>query len=129
MAPSSRTARGLTIPKRSSDASHSSPLAMSALFRPGHAHRPAIRDARARHQIDEHFGRARVDADNRDALSRRDRQSLEAERPESLVSLLDVGRSPGPAVVALGISSRATRGSGGLAGARLQIGECRVAAA
>ena len=52
---------------------------------------PLIREARAGHQIDEHFGGAGVEPADRHAFAGRDRQLLQAQRPQALVALLDAG--------------------------------------
>ena len=77
VAASSSTARGLTMPKRSREASHSSPSAIASGAVSQRRRLAFVRHRRTSHEIHEHFRRTVIEARERDAFASGDRQIAE----------------------------------------------------
>ena len=78
------------MPKRSSHSSHASPSEIEAVLATEHEHLSLVGQRRAGHEVDQHLRGARVEAGERDALPGRDRQVVDAQRPQPAVGLPDV---------------------------------------
>ena len=92
---SRKTARSVTMPKRSTTASHSALSAIAAVGLSEHVHIAAFRQRCAGDEVDEHLGHRLVQADQRDVLAGRNRQLLNAERAKPAVVLRNAGELEG----------------------------------
>ena len=88
---SSSTARSLTMPKRSTVASQSALSSIVARRAAEHADVAGVGQRRAGGEVDEHFRRRLIEAEQRDRIARGDAQLCDPQRPQPAVVLGDPG--------------------------------------